>query len=83
VVNSGCDYHAPLAYPQDLAGALRVDRLGNSSATYGIAIFADGDTIAAAHGTFTHVFVDRASSRPVAIPAGLRAALEALAGHNG
>jgi acyl-CoA thioester hydrolase len=46
---------------------------------YGIAIFVAGEDLACAHGTFTHVFVDRASNRPVAIPEGMRAALEAIA----
>ncbi len=79
VVNSGCDYFSPVAYPQALEGALRVDRLGNSSVQYGIAIFAEGESIACANGTFTHVFVDRESNRPVPIPDPLRRALEAIA----
>nr|BBD50104.1 putative 4-hydroxybenzoyl-CoA thioesterase [Haliea sp. ETY-M] len=78
VVNSNCDYHAPIAFPQRLTGALRVDRLGNSSVTYGIGIFVEGDEAASANGTFTHVFVDRAAGRPVRIPDALRVALEAL-----
>ena len=78
VVNSSCDYHAPIAFPQRLTGALRVDRLGNSSVTYGIAIFADDEPAACANGTFTHVFVDRDSGRPVPIPEQLRTALAAL-----
>jgi acyl-CoA thioester hydrolase len=79
VVSSNCDYHAPLAYPQALEGALRVDRLGNSSVQYGIAIFAVGESTASANGTFTHVFVNRESNRPVAIPQRMRVALEAIA----
>ena len=43
--------------------------------TYGIAIFDDQDTLAAAHGHFVHVFVDRATRKPVPIPEPLRAAL--------
>ncbi len=78
VVNSGCDYHAPIAFPQRLTGGLRVDRLGSSSVTYGIAIFADDGETACANGTFTHVFVDRASGRPVPIPEPLRSALKDL-----
>jgi acyl-CoA thioester hydrolase len=79
VVNSSCSYHLPVAYPQSLDGALRVDRLGNSSVQYGIAIFVAGEDLACANGTFTHVFVDRASNRPVAIPEGMRGALSAIA----
>jgi acyl-CoA thioester hydrolase len=78
VVNSSCNYHAPIAYPQSLDGALRVNRLGNSSVQYGIAIFVSGEDLACANGTFTHVFVDRASNTPISIPARMRAALAAL-----
>jgi acyl-CoA thioester hydrolase len=80
VVNSSCDYHAPVAYPDALEGALRVDRLGNSSVQYGIGIFAEGSGEACANGSFTHVFVDRVSNRPVPIPEPMRSALEAISG---
>jgi acyl-CoA thioester hydrolase len=78
VVESRCQYHAPLAYPTALVAGLRVDRLGNRAVTYGIAIFADGEDLAAAHGHVVHVFVDRASRTPVAIPPPLRDALTRL-----
>ncbi|MFT4873855.1 acyl-CoA thioesterase [Congregibacter sp.] len=78
VVNSGCDYYTPVAYPEALQGALRVDRLGNSSVQYGIGIFREGDDCACANGTFTHVFVDRVTSRPVPIPPPMREALAAI-----
>ncbi|HEU0037191.1 MAG TPA: thioesterase family protein [Kofleriaceae bacterium] len=79
VVESACQYHAPLAYPTPLRGGLRVDRLGNRAVTYGIAIFTETDDRAAAHGHFVHVFVDRERRTPVAIPAAIRAALERIA----
>ncbi len=78
VVESRCHYHAPLAYPMPLVAGVRVDQLGNRAVTYGIGIFAEGDDLAAAHGHFVHVFVDRATRAPVAIPDRLRAALAAL-----
>ncbi len=79
VVNSGCQYHSPVTYPERIEAGLRVDRLGNSSVQYGIAIFPEGEEQAAAHGHFVHVFVNREEDRSVPIPAGLRAALEKLA----
>lgn len=78
VVSSGCEYHAPVTYPEPVEAGLRVDRLGNSSVQYGLAIFRDGQELAAAHGHFVHVFVDRVADKSVSIPAPLRAALERL-----
>jgi acyl-CoA thioester hydrolase len=75
VVESKCNYEAPLAYPTQLVAGVRVDKLGNRSVTYGIAIFDESLEVAAAHGHFVHVFVDRETRKPVAIPATLRAAL--------
>ncbi|MFU8764380.1 MAG: acyl-CoA thioesterase [Haliea sp.] len=79
VVQSGCDYHAPASYPEAIEGGLRVDRLGNSSVQYGIAIFRQGEDEALAHGHFVHVFVDRAANKSVPIPGSLRQALTQLA----
>jgi acyl-CoA thioester hydrolase len=79
VVESHCAYHVPLAYPQSLRAGVRVDRLGNRSVTYGIAIFDERDPRAAAHGHFVHVFVDRQSRTAVPIPPQLRSALASLA----
>ena len=78
VVESRCTYHKPLSYPTPLRAGVRVDKLGNRAVTYGIAIFDDRDDVAAAHGTFVHVFVDRATRRAVPIPPPLRTALERL-----
>jgi acyl-CoA thioester hydrolase len=78
VVESHCNYHAPLAYPQPLRAGVRVDTLGNRAVTYGIAIFSDTDDVAAAHGHFVHVFVDRVARTAVPIPPPLRTALESI-----
>ncbi len=45
VVNSGCEYHAPITYPEAVEAGVRVDRLGNSSVQYGIAIFREGEQV--------------------------------------
>jgi acyl-CoA thioester hydrolase len=79
VVSSSCDYFAPVAYPETLQVGLRVERLGRSSVGYALALFREGEEAACAAGTMVHVFVDRASNRPVSPPAGVRRALEALA----
>ena len=78
VVNSGCQYHAPITYPEAIEAGVRVDKLGNSSVQYGIAIFKPGVEQAVAHGHFVHVFVDREADMSVPIPATLRAALQRI-----
>ncbi|GIZ13141.1 thioesterase family protein [Pseudomonas sp. NCCP-436] len=78
VVSSSCDYFASIAFPDVIEVGLRVARLGNSSVQYELAIFRAGEPQACAAGRFVHVFVERSSSRPVAIPATLRRALERL-----
>lgn len=78
VVNSGCQYHAPITYPEGIEAGVRVDKLGNSSVQYGIAIFREGEDEAAAHGHFVHVFVERAANKSVPIPDSLRAALQKI-----
>jgi acyl-CoA thioester hydrolase len=78
VVETTCRYFAPLAFPEPVEGGLRVDRLGCSSVSYGVAIFRAGAERAAAAGHFVHVYVDRATRRPVALPGALRAELERL-----
>lgn len=78
VVSSACDYFASIAYPDLIEVGLRVGKLGNSSVQYELAVFKVGEQEACAAGRLVHVFVDRASNRPVAIPEGLRQALEAL-----
>jgi acyl-CoA thioester hydrolase len=79
VVESKCQYHAALAYPEPVRAGVRVERLGHRAVTYGIAIFGQADDRAAAHGHFVHVFVDRKTRTPVAIPEPLRAALASIA----
>ena len=78
VVETACRYFAPLAFPEALEGALRVEHIGRSSVRYGVAIFRTGEDRAAAAGHFVHVYVDRAVRRPVALPAALREELERL-----
>ena len=73
-----CNYHKPVAYPDKLEAGLRIGLLGNSSVRYEIAIFIAGDREAAATGYFVHVFVDRTTRKPRAIPATIRTAMKAI-----
>ncbi|MEO1038890.1 MAG: thioesterase family protein [Pseudomonadota bacterium] len=64
VVETGCRYHAPAAFPDALEAGLRVARLGSSSVRYELAIFKPGEDEAIAEGFFVHVYVDRETRRP-------------------
>ncbi len=77
-VESRCAYLRAVAFPDALEAGLRVAHLGRSSVRYEIAIFVAGEESAAAQGEFVHVFVDRATRRPVELPPPLRAALARL-----
>jgi acyl-CoA thioester hydrolase len=77
-IESGCRYFAPLTYPETVTAGLRVAHIGRSSVRYEIGLFGEGAETAAAQGHFVHVYVDRATRRPVDLPAELRRALEPL-----
>jgi acyl-CoA thioester hydrolase len=74
-VESQCRYRKPIAFPDDVDAGLRVRKVGRSSVTYEVGIFARGQDDAAAEGSFVHVFVDRTSRRATPIPEPLRSAL--------
>lgn len=78
VVETTCTYFESVAFPEIVEAGIVVERLGSSSVTYRIGIFRQGSELAAAQGRFTHVYVARASQKPVPIPAPLRAALAAI-----
>ena len=75
VVNSHCNYYRAVAYPDAIEVGMRVDRLGNSSVTYGVAIFREGEDTPCAEGQFVHVFVQRDTEKATPIPDNLRRAL--------
>jgi acyl-CoA thioester hydrolase len=78
VVETGCRYAAPLAFPEPVEVGLAVERVGSSSVRYRLGVFRAGADEAAAEGFFVHVYVDRESRRPVPLPQGWRIVLEAL-----
>jgi acyl-CoA thioester hydrolase len=78
VVETHCRFFAPITFPDAVDAGMAVTRLGRSSVTYAIGLFREGDGAAAAAGRFVHVWVDRATRRPVDIPPRVRAALAPL-----
>ncbi|MFZ5756224.1 MAG: acyl-CoA thioesterase [Pseudomonadota bacterium] len=75
VAESQCRYLAGVSYPDELEAGVRIEHLGNRSVRYGIAIFRRGESAPRAAGHFVHVFVERATMKPVAIPEAIRTAL--------
>jgi acyl-CoA thioester hydrolase len=78
VVETGCHYFESLTYPETVTAGLRVAHVGTSSVRYEIAIFGEARDRAAAQGHFVHVYVDRATRRPAALPEAWRRELDAL-----
>lgn len=80
VVQSGCRYASSLSYPDLVEIGLTVDHVGNSSVAYRLGAFRKGSEAAAAEGSFTHVYVNAETHRPLPLPENWRTALKALAG---
>jgi acyl-CoA thioester hydrolase len=78
VIETQCNYFAPLAFPQTIDVGIRVAKLGTSSVRYEVGLFAQGEPLCAAKGHFVHVYVDRETRRPVPLPPALKAYLETL-----
>lgn len=78
VIETQCNYFAPLAFPQTVQAGLRVAHLGSSSVRYEVGLFAEDGELTAACGHFVHVYVDKVSRRPVPLPASLKLVLQTL-----
>ncbi len=79
VVETHCNYFAPLAFPGKVVAGIRVAHIGSSSVRYEIAIFPDDPAApCAARGYFVHVYVDRLERKPAALPSPLIRLLETL-----
>nr|WP_231588630.1 thioesterase family protein [Mycobacterium nebraskense] len=78
VAESGCRYFSELQFPEGLVVGVAVTRLGRSSVTYRLGVFrARGEQAQpiTALGHWVHVYVDRASRKPVGIPDAIRSLL--------
>lgn len=72
VVASECRYFRQISSPGTIQVGVRVGRMGRSSIAYEVGVFNAESDDAAAQGQFVHVCVNRASQRPVDIPATFR-----------
>ena len=78
VVESHCRFFSSLTYPDPAEVGVGIEHLGRSSVRYRLAVFRAGAPVAAAAGGYTHVYVDRATNRPLPIPDGHRRLMETL-----
>ena len=78
VVETRCVYFESVTFPDRIDVGVAVVHIGRTSVQYRIGVFKDGGEQAAAEGSFTHVYVARATQRPVPIPNDLRAVLDRL-----
>ena len=78
VVQTQCNYFAPMAFPQAVQAGIRVAQLGTSSVRYEVGLFAGDAQTANACGHFVHVYVDKTSRQPVPLALKLKTVLETL-----
>ena len=78
VVESQCQFHAPIHFPATLEAGVRIGHLGSKSIRYEIALVPHGGEIPAATGYFVHVFVDPATRQPTALTTRQREAVADL-----
>ena len=78
VVETKCTFLKSIPFPATVNVGLRVSRIGKTSATYEIGLFVNDEVTPAATGYFVHVYVERSTQKPVAIPNKRRKAIEML-----
>ncbi|OGA81046.1 MAG: thioesterase [Burkholderiales bacterium RIFCSPHIGHO2_01_FULL_63_240] len=78
VIETHCNYFAPLAFPRNVEAGIRVAHVGKSSVRYEIGLFEAGEPLSAACGHFVHVYVDRHERRPTTLPESFLQALSKL-----
>lgn len=78
VVATQCQYFESASYPDAIEIGLRVESLGGTSVTYRLGVFTPGIDSSLAAARYTHVYVDRASRRPVPLTDAHRRVFESL-----
>jgi acyl-CoA thioester hydrolase len=78
VIETQCNYFSSVAFPDRITAGVCVSQLGNSSVRYEIGIFREHEETASAQGHFVHVYVDRSTRKPSAIPAKMRTLLQTI-----
>ncbi|MGH6978141.1 MAG: acyl-CoA thioesterase, partial [Brevundimonas sp.] len=77
-VESHCNFLASVEFPQTVQAGVRIGRMGDKSLRFEIGLFLEGQEAPAAVGYFVHVYVDRATRKPVSLTAEQKASVADL-----
>ena len=75
VVETKCQYFAPIAFPDVVVAGIRVAHIGTSSVRYEIGLFKNDEGNPAAEGYFVHVYVTRSGNKPTPLSTQMRSVL--------
>ena len=74
--NVSCDYIHECLAGDDVRVTVGYERIGNTSATIGFSMTRVADEQPLAKGSFTQVFVDKETRKPISVPQRIRAILD-------
>ena len=77
-VESHCNFLASVEFPQTAQAGVRIGRMGDKSLRFEIGLFLEGQETPAAVGYFVHVYVDRATRKPMSLSAEQKASIADL-----
>ena len=78
VVETKCQYFAPIAFPDVVVAGIKVAHIGTSSVRYEIGLFKNDEEKPAAEGHFVHVYVTRSGNKPTPLSSEMRSILEKI-----
>jgi acyl-CoA thioester hydrolase len=78
VVETSCKFLQSISFPDNLFAGLKLQKLGNSSVIYDIALFREQESDPVAIAKFVHVYVDAVTRKSVPVPDAIRQALAQL-----
>lgn len=77
-VESKCEFLAPVEFPETIDARVRIGRIGDKSLRFEVGLFKEGSDAPTAVGYFIHVYVDRATRKPVSLSQAQRDAVADL-----
>ena len=75
VVETKCQYFAPIAFPDVVVAGIKVVHIGTSSVRYEIGLFKNDEEKPAAEGHFVHVYVTRSTNIPTPLSSEMQSTL--------